>query len=77
MQEIFTLNPSIAAIDLKDAIYCRINKTKAILTCVMFAAEFLRDDMEVDNHTLYNALWIADDCLNELGVLFQRLEELH
>ncbi len=63
--------------DLKDQIYEKITKAKSVLTCIMFAAEFLCDDIKLDNHTLYNALWAADGYLEELEVLFNRLEEAH
>lgn len=77
MQDIFSLNPNVSAIDLKDAIHCRINKTKAILTCVMFSSEFVRSDMSIDNHTIYHALWAADEYLDELEKIFQQLELLN
>lgn len=75
MQHIFTFNPNATIIDLKDAIYTRINKAKAILTCVMFATEALQKDPKLGLHSLYHTLWAADDCLEELEKLFQQLEE--
>ena len=77
MQDLFTLRADAAKIDLTDAIHSRFNKTKAILTSIMFSLEFIRDDMKLDNSTIYHALWAADGYLEELEVLFQRLEELH
>lgn len=77
MKNFFTVKPETTKVDLKDAIYSHLNKSKAILTTTMFAIEFIRDDMTLDNHTLYNALWAVDDYLEELDLLFQRLEALH
>lgn len=74
MQDIFVLNPNATAIDLKDAIYTRINKAKAILTCVMFAAEVLQRDPHLGAHSLYHALWAADDNLKEMETLLTQLE---
>lgn len=51
---------------LKDQIYEKINKAKSVLTCAMFATEFVRDEVEIDNHTLYHALWVVDEYLDEL-----------
>jgi hypothetical protein len=76
MHDPFIFNSDVSVIDLKDAIHSRISKAKAILTCVMFASEFVRDDMTMDDHAVYHALWAADDYLEELDMLFQRLEEI-
>lgn len=63
--------------DLKDQIYEKIAKAKSVLTCVMFATEFIRDDMVLDKRTLYHALWATDGYLEELEMLFNQLEEVH
>ncbi len=59
-----TLSPDL--ITLKDQIYEKINKAKSVLTCAMFATEFVHDGVAVDNHTLYHALWVVDEYLDEL-----------
>ncbi len=59
-------NPAIDLIDLKDKIYEKITKAKAVISCIMFAVEFVRDEVEIDNHTLYHALWVVDEYLDDL-----------
>jgi hypothetical protein len=63
---------SSSNIPIKDAIFSKMQQSKAILTCIMFAIEFVRDDMAIDNSTIYNALWAVDDCLENIGLLFER-----
>lgn len=75
MQDIFTLNPNATVIDIKDAIYARMNKVKAILICAMFATEVLQKDPRSGAHSLYHALWAADDNLEEMEVLLNQLEK--
>jgi hypothetical protein len=58
---------------IKDQTYEKINKAKSVLTCVMFATEFVRDEMVVDNNTIYHALWAVDEYLDELEKLFQQI----
>lgn len=72
MQDIFSLNPNLALDEVKDAIFSRINKTRAILTSVMFAV--IKDSSMLDNSTLYHALWAADDFIGDLDMLFKHLE---
>ena len=69
MRDFFLLKPDMPAVDLKDAIHSHLNKTKAILTCAMFATEFIRDDVKLDDHTLYHVLWAADDYLEDIETL--------
>lgn len=40
----------------------------------MFATEFIRDEVEMDNHALYHTLWVVDEYLEELIELMQRIE---
>ena len=75
MENLFLLNPNSTGLDLKDALYTKIQKSKAVMTCIMFAAQFVRGEMELDNNTLYHALWAVDD-LEELGLLFEQLKKL-
>lgn len=58
----------------RDAIYTKIQKSKAVITPVMFATEFIRSDMKLDN-TIYDTLWAVDDHLEELDLLFRQLEK--
>ena len=58
---------------IQDSIIEKISKAKSILTCIMFSAEFLREDMEIDNHTFYHALWAVDEYLEELEKLFEQI----
>lgn len=74
MQSIFTLNPNATRLELHDEIYSRFQKTKAVLTCIMFAIQFVRDEVELDNGTLYNALWAVDDQLFDLERLYKQFE---
>jgi hypothetical protein len=60
-------------ISVKDAIFSKMQQSKAILTCVMFAIEFVRDDMILDNSTIYNALWAVDSYLENIELLFDQL----
>lgn len=60
--------------NLRDSIYSKIQKSKAILTAVMFATEFIRNEMSLDNQTIYHALWAVDDYLIEISDLFDRLK---
>lgn len=57
------------SVNLKDQIHEKINKAKAVLTCIMFATEFVLDGMEIDHSTLYHALWAVDDYLGDLADL--------
>ena len=75
MENLFVLNPKSTNLNIQDAIYSKIQKSKAILTCAMFAAEFIRDGMELDNHTFYHVLWAIDDCLEEIDLLFEQLKK--
>lgn len=61
----------------KDQMNEKIIKAKSILTCIMFAIEYVRDDIKLNNYTLYNALWVADDYLEELEMLLNQLEKVH
>lgn len=76
MKQLFTINSDATVANLKDAIHGTLKKTKAILTCIMFSTEFIRDGLELDEHTLYHALWAADDYLDDLQLLLNRLERL-
>ncbi len=65
-------HPPISCIDVSDAIYSKIQKSKAILTSVMFATEFIRRDMTMDNHTIYHAWWAVDDYLEDIEMLLSK-----
>lgn len=61
-----TSNLAISPADFKEKIYEKLVKAKAVLTCIMFAAEFLRDDKILDNTTIYHTLWVVDEYLDDL-----------
>lgn len=63
--------------DLNDSIYSKIQKSKAILTAVMFATEFIREEMALDNQTIYHALWVVDDYLTDVEGLCRQLGANH
>jgi len=70
--DIFSTSTNPCSLDLEDAIHNKIQKSKAILTSVMFASEFIRNDMPLDNNTVYHALWAVDDYLAEIETLVKR-----
>ncbi len=74
MENLYLLSLSATSVELQDAICARINKSKAILTCLMFAAGY-RGSSNVDGHTIYHALWAVDQYLEEMDVLFRQLTE--
>jgi hypothetical protein len=41
----------------------------------MFAMNFAREELELDQNTLYYVLSTVDGCLNEMEQLFLKLEE--
>lgn len=59
----------ILSIETKDEIDICIKKIKAILTCTMFSTIFLKDEMALDNDTLYSVFCIADDYMKNLELL--------
>lgn len=59
--------------DPKDIIYQNLQKSKAILTCVMFANESLCKDASLGNTTIYHALWAVDGYLEEIESMFDQL----
>ncbi len=72
MEQFSHSNPSTSYIDICDTIYSKIQKSKAILTSVMFATEFIRDDVALDNSTIYHALWAVDDYLEDIEMLLDK-----
>lgn len=62
---------SITCEDLKEAIYIKIQKSKAIITSTMFATELICDEIGGDNRTVFYALWAADDCLESIEKLLE------
>ncbi len=70
MQYHSNINPNSDSLYLKDQIFEKLHKAKAVLTCIMFAAEFVRGETEIDNHTLYHALWAVDEYLEQLVKLY-------
>lgn len=76
METYFIPNPAINESQVKDAIHGQIIKTKSILTCAMFSIDALKIDPELADYTLYHALWAADDCVEKIALLVNRLEKL-
>lgn len=76
MEQFRKINSTASYIDLKDAIYNKFKKSKAVLTSLMYATEFIHPDMMLDNTTVYNTLGVVDDYLEELELLFEQLEKM-
>lgn len=77
MEQLNHLNAEVSSADLNDAIYSKLQKSKAILTSVMFASEFIRSDTTVlDNHTIYHALWAVEEYLAEIENLLHQSESI-
>lgn len=74
MKHLLTFQPDITAPDLKEAIYDTLDKIKAILTCIIFSTGFVKEEVELDNKILFDALCIANDYINKLTQFFQQLE---
>jgi hypothetical protein len=74
MQNVFIISPSVSLIDLQDEIFGRFQKIKAVLACIMFSIQLVRDDMQIANSTLYHALWSVDDQLDELERLYNEAQ---
>ena len=77
MENLFASSHDHPGINIRDAIHINIQQSKAILTCIMFATEFVRPEITLDASTLYHALWSVDDHLEKLALLFQQLEKLN
>ena len=60
------LNTVISHADLSDTLFIKLQKSKAILTAVMFAGE------RIENDTVYGALWAVDEYLEDIEALLQR-----
>ena len=76
MKHLFPLRSDATATDLKEAMHDVLAKAKAILTCIIFSTEFVREEVALEGQTLFSALCVADDCLDELMQLFQRWEHV-
>lgn len=76
MENLFVSAHDHTSMAIRDAIYSKIQQSKAILTCIMYSTKFVRSDIELDQTTLYHALWAVEDYLEELDSLFQELEKL-
>lgn len=75
MENSFNGNHFLSIIEIKHTIFSKLQQSKAVLTCIMFALEFIRSDMMFENATLYNALWAVDGYLEDLTLLFEQLEK--
>jgi hypothetical protein len=76
MQHAFILNPHASPLDLKDAIHEVCTKSKAILTCMLFAMNFAREEMELDQGTIYHLVSTMHGYVDEMAQLFLALEEI-
>lgn len=66
MDNTFILNPSIDTLDIKDAIYERLIKAKAITACLLTANDGIS---ELANKYFYGAILAIDDYLEEIDFL--------
>lgn len=70
MKSLFIVKPDASRSELEDAIQNTFQKAKTILTCAMFAMNFAREEIELDQGTLYHILSAVDDYLDEMAQLF-------
>jgi hypothetical protein len=73
MDSPFILNPRITVPTIKDAIHERMSKLSGVLTCLMYATEFIQDDQGLDRNSIYHTLWAMEGFLDEVNCLQQQL----
>jgi len=66
MNNTFLLNPSISALDLKDAIDERLKRAEAIAHCLLFTRDA---EIELNRDTFYNVLWSICELFDEVDFL--------
>jgi len=66
MDSIFILNPSITALNLRDAIDERLIKARAIASCLL-SQDY--NHYEPSKGALHGAVWAIDDYLDEIEYL--------
>lgn len=72
MDTLFFLSPTATLLDLQDGIDERIRKVKAILYCLMFATENIKNE-ELGNNSAYYALWAIDNYIDEINCLGKKI----
>lgn len=75
MDNAFVYNTELYQTQIQDTIQDRINKAKAVITCLMFSVEFLNEDVSLDNSTIFHALWAVDGFLEEIELLQNKLNQ--
>ena len=70
MDNTFILNPSIDDLDLQDAIDERLTKIEAVINCLMATSDSFA---EPGHKTIYNLIWLVDDYIDEIHLLWQKL----
>jgi len=73
MDNIFTLNPSITPLEVKDAIDERLIKARAIANCLLSQDNAYH---EPSYSALHGAIWAIDDYLDEIEQLGNRLNKM-
>lgn len=73
MDKFFALHPAANPQDYTDAIQDRLIKIKAILTCLVFAVEFVNDYHELDKETIYLTLTVVEGFVEEINCLYDRV----
>ncbi len=72
MDNTFILNPSITAMDIKDAIDERLTKAQAITSCLLANNG---GESELPHSQVYAVVWMIDTLLEELERLFVKLNK--
>lgn len=71
MENIFMVNPSATSRDLQAALHEKLLHTKVLTTCILFAFK------ELENSTLYDAIWAVDSLIEIIYQLKENLENAH
>jgi hypothetical protein len=71
MDNIFIVNPSATTKDLQSALHEKLLHTKALTSCILFAFK------ELENSTLYDAIWAVDSLIETIYQLKENLENAH
>jgi hypothetical protein len=69
---LFCFNENINAFVLREAVYSRIAKAKAITSCMLL----LKDNQELKQQVLHDAIWAVDDYLEDLLLFCDKLNEI-
>lgn len=72
MDNTLILNPSVTALNLRDAIDERLIKAKAIATCLLSQDQ---NHYELNLTPLHGALWAINDYLDEIEYFEEKIKE--